>query len=463
VSRLATVRVRVTVAAVLIVGVAMGIGGLLLVRLHRDQLTSDIQTVARIRSHDIAADLATGSAARSLGTSDGDGSFAQVVDSDGRVVLASPNIEGEPRVSRLTAPRRGIATSTVDRAVADDSPFRVVARRSNADGGPYTIYVARSLEPVEESENSLIRLLAFGFPVLLLVVGSTTWFVTGRALRPVEAIRAEVEAIGAEDLHRRVPDPATDDEIGRLARTMNAMLGRIEAATAKQRRFVADASHELRTPLTGIRTQLEVDLAHPKDAEWQTTEQAVLDDTLQLQRLVADLLTIASATSDSAAEHRHELVDLDDIVLSEARRVRSAGGTRVDTTGVSGAQVEGNPDELTRVVRNLVDNAARHATAAVTIWLAESDSEATLSVIDDGPGVSDADRDRIFERFARLDDARARDDGGTGLGLAIAHEIVSAHGGVIDVSGEHGACFTVRLPVNGAAAWANRRTAPYDR
>ena len=187
-------------------------------------------------------------------------------------------------------------------------------------GTNYTVYVARSLEPVEDSEDALIRLLAAGLPLLLLVVGVTTWFVTGRALRPVDAIREQVESIGVEALDRRVPAPNTDDEIGRLARTMNAMLARLEDATMRQQRFVADASHELRTPLTSIRSQLEVDLAHPDRADWQVTERAVLDDTVQLQRLVTDLLALASIASPSAAEARHELVDLDDIVLAEARR-----------------------------------------------------------------------------------------------------------------------------------------------
>src|SRR4029079_17906045 len=158
------------------------------------------------------------------------------------------------------------------------------------------------------------------------------------------------------------------------------------------------------------------------------------------------LLALASVTSASAAEARHELVDLDDIVLAEARRARTTAAVQIDTTGVSGAQVEGNGDELTRVVRNLLDNAVRHADSAVALRLEETDDDACLRVADDGPGVDEADRQRIFERFARSDDARARDTGGTGLGLAIVYEVVLAHGGSIDVTNHTGACFTVRLP-----------------
>src|SRR5262249_9211360 len=162
--------------------------------------------------------------------------------------------------------------------------------RVDTPTGVYTVYVAGSLETVADSSSSLERLLSFSVPALLALVGVLTWVVTGRALRPVEAIRHEVEVIGAEDLHRRVPEPANQDELGRLARTMNGMLGRLEDSTDRQRRFVADASHELRNPLAGIRAQVEVDLEHPELADWKTTQRDVLAETIRLQRLVEDLL-----------------------------------------------------------------------------------------------------------------------------------------------------------------------------
>jgi signal transduction histidine kinase len=292
-----------------------------------------------------------------------------------------------------------------------------------------------------------VRLLLIGLPILLLLVGATTWVVVGRALRPVESIRAEVESIGAQDLHRRVPESSTPDEIGRLARTMNAMLGRLEDATDRQRRFVADASHELRSPLTGIRAQLEVDLAHPAAADWQTTEQDVLVDAIRLQRLVEDLLTLATSDASALDASSRELVDLDEIVLSEARRLRSRTPHQIDTTHVSGAQLAGNRDQLARAVRNLLDNAARHANSTVTATLAESERAITLVVADDGPGIPVEHQQRIFERFTRLDDARTRDNGGTGLGLAITQEVVIAHGGTIRVDCAPGARFTVSFPL----------------
>jgi signal transduction histidine kinase len=447
VRRLATVRVRVTIAAVIVVGVALAVGSALLVNAQRDSLTSNIETAARLRARDIAATITDGTFPSVLAVPRGDENLVQVVDQQGRVVAASANINGESRISTLQPGKGGYASKSFDHLAEGDGSFRVVARQVTTKAGVYTVYVAGSLEPVADSANSLVRLLLIGLPALLLLVGATTWVVVGRALRPVESIRAEVESIGAQDLHRRVPESGTPDEIGRLAHTMNAMLGRLEDATDRQRRFVADASHELRSPLTGIRAQLEVDLAHPDAADWQTTEREVLVDAIRLQRLVDDLLALATTDASALDAASREPVDLDEIVLSEARRLRSRTTHDVDTTRVSGAQLTGNRDQLARAVRNLLDNAARHADSTVTASLAESESAITFVVVDDGPGIPVEQQQRIFERFTRLDDARTRDNGGTGLGLAITREVVVAHGGTITVDSAPGARFTVSFPL----------------
>ena len=434
--------VRVTIGAVVVVALALTAGGAWLVRAQRGALTTDIETTARLRAHDVAATVADGELTRSLAVPRGDENLVQVVDKNGAIVAASNNIGSDVRISSLDPGVDGYRVGTIDRLPGGDTPLRVVARRVSTPTGAYTVYVAGSLEPVEHSTHSLIRLLLIGLPFLLFLVGAITWVVTGRALRPVEAMRAEVEAIGAADLARRVPEPRTADEIGRLAHTMNAMLTRLDDATQRQRRFIADASHELRSPLTGIRAQLEVDLAHPERADWQATDRDVLEDTIRLQRLVDDLLALARAAA-SSERSRHGPVDLDEIVLSEARRLRVRTPHRVDTTAVSGAQLHGNPDELARAVRNLLDNAARHTCSTITVSLRETDHAIRLVVADDGPGVPVEQRDRIFERFTRLDDARARDNGGAGLGLAIAHEIVAAYGGSIMLEDTPGARFVM--------------------
>jgi signal transduction histidine kinase len=448
VRRWATVRVRVTLAAVLVVGVCLAAGGAWIVKAHRASLTENVETAARLRSRDIAATITDGAFPRILAVPRGDENLVQVVDARGRVVAASANIDGEPRISTLQPDADGYSVRSEDLLAPGEGPFRVVARRVTTPSGVFTVYVAGSLEPVADSADSLVRLLLFGLPTLLVLVGITTWVVVGRALRPVESIRREVEIIGAQDLHRRVPEPRAADEIGRLAHTMNAMLERLEGATDRQRRFVADASHELRSPLTGMRAQLEVDLAHPELADWETTERDVLVDAVRLQRLVDDLLTLATTDASATDAASREPVDLDEIVLAEARRLRSRTPHHIDTTGVSGGQLSGNRDQLTRAVRNLLDNAARHANSMVTLALVETEREITFVVADDGPGIPVEQQRWVFERFARLDDARARDNGGTGLGLAITQEVVAAHGGSISVENAPGARFTVSFPID---------------
>jgi signal transduction histidine kinase len=447
--RPATVRVRVSLAAVSVVAFALAAGGAWLVNAHRVSLTSSIETAARLRARDIATALAHGTPPAPLAVTPGDENVAQVVDAQGKVVTASANIQGEPRLSTLDPGPGGYAAQTVRRLPIGDSSFRVVARRVSTPKGAYTVYVAGSLDVVGTSTNNLAGLLLIAMPVLLVLVGGTTWVVCGRALQPVEAIRREVEAIGAEDLHRRVPEPETADEIGRLARTMNAMLGRLDEATDRQRRFVADASHELRSPLTGIRARLEVDLAHPDGADWRATERDVLDNAIRLQHLVDDLLALASSDASASDPPDSGPVDLDEIVFTEARRLRSRTSHRIDTAAVSGAQLPGQAEALARAVRNLLDNAARHAASTVTVSLNESDTAVTLVVADDGPGIPADQRERIFERFTRLDDGRARDVGGTGLGLAITHDVVVSHGGTIEVDDGPGARFTVVFPLAG--------------
>jgi signal transduction histidine kinase len=439
--------VRVTLAAVIVVALALAAGGAWVLNAHRVSLIDNIETAARLRARDVAATVAGGPPTSPLSVTPGDESVVQVIDAQGRVVAASANIQGEPRITTLDPGPTGYTVRTLSRLPVGDSSFRVVARRVSNRSGTYIVYVAGSLDAVGTSTHSVARLLLIGLPVLLLIVGGTTWVVSGRALRPVEAIRQEVEAIGAEDLHRRVPEPDTEDEVGRLARTMNAMLVRLDDATERQRRFVADASHELRSPLTGIRARLEVDLAYPDGADWRSTEQDVLEDAIRLQHLVDDLLALAASDAVASEVSARVPVDLDEIVLSEARRLRSRTAHRIDTASVSGAQLPGAPDALARAVRNLLDNAARHARSTVTITLTESDTAVTLTVADDGPGIPFDQQARIFERFTRLDDGRARDAGGTGLGLAITHDVVVAHGGTIEVDNAPGARFTVSFPL----------------
>jgi signal transduction histidine kinase len=438
--RLGTVRVRTTVVATLVVGIALVVGGLLLVRLLHSSLVDNVQTAAELRARDVAAGLEGGAPPPTLAVAGEEKSLIQVLDRTGAVVESSDNVAGEPAITHLAA---GDARTIERLPISDHDPYRVVARQTTDH--QFTVLVAQSLGPADSSTALVGRVLFAGIPILLVLVAGTTWIVAGRALRPVERIRAQVAAISAQELDRRVPEPVGEDEIARLARTMNAMLDRLERSQDRQRRFVSDASHELRSPIATIHHQLEVALAHPDRVTVDDLANELLPEDRRMAHVVEDLLLLARADEDILRVGRRP-VDVDDLLLAEAGRLRQRGKVSVDTTTISAGRVLGDRAQLARLVRNLVDNAERHAASTVTLGLETSSNTVRVIVADDGAGVPAAERERIFERFTRLDDARARDSGGAGLGLAIVAEVARAHGGSVRVEGDPGARFVVTFP-----------------
>lgn len=441
------IRFRVTAfatLAVLAVLVAAGVG---LVVAQRRLLTQNLDDTLGQRADDIASLVANRPTSPLPGSSDDD-TIAQVVSADGQVITASPVIAGDPPLADAPAADLRESLRTIDELPVDDDPFRVLSRWTDGPGGAVVIHVAGPLDDVAESTALLGSTLTIVIPLVAAVLAALVWWLVGRTLRPVEAIRAEVADIGGSDLDRRVPVPDGGDEIARVADTMNAMLDRVEQASLRQQRFVADASHELRSPLARIRSEIEVDLAHPEQADLLATHRSALEETAALQRLVEDLLHLARSDA-GATPVRDELVDLDDIVLRHARHLRSAGGVTIDSSGVTAAQVRGDRDPLDRAVGNVIDNAVRHAAGQVVLTLSEYQCTAHLSISDDGPGIPADARERVFDRFARLDDARASGSGGTGLGLAIARDVVERHGGTITVDPDRhtGTRFIITLPL----------------
>ena len=427
-SRLGTIRVRATGASVIIVAVAFAAAGVVLLDVLRTSQIDTIDSALELRSDDIGSLIDEGGGVDPLDVVDEEDDFVQVVDRAGTVVAASDNIRGRTRIIA------GDDGSSVTMRIPglDSEDFRVHVHVTETDD--LIVVVGTNLESVNKVHATTRRSLLVGLPLLLALIAAMIWFVIGRALRPVEAIRSEVADIGGGDLDRRVPEPQTDDEIGRLARTMNAMLDRLETSNIAQAQFVSDASHELRTPIAVIRHELEVGLRSDDDELLREIAGEVLDEDLRMQRLVDDLLLLARRNGRSGEAPRVErsLIDLDDIALGEAHRVKT--DKHVVTSGVSAGQVRGDPDHMGRVVRNLLDNALRHADSKVAVSVTSTDDgQVVLAIDDDGAGVDGDDRDRIFERFGRLDEARARDDGGSGLGLAIVAGIVADHGGTVTV------------------------------
>lgn len=437
------IRVRITALATLVVVVVLAVAAVALLTSQRRLLVDDLDDALRAGSKEVVAAVRNGNLDRPLTVPGDDDSIGQVVDTDGRVLAASTNFADRPAFPPPSGdPDETFRSSDV---LPGEPEYRVMSRRV----GGVVVHTGAPLDDVEESLAALRLGLWVAIPSVAIVLAGLIWWLVGRTLRPVESIRREVADISGHDMHRRVPEPATDDEIARLARTMNAMLDRLQASADRQQHFVADASHELRSPLTRIRTELEVDLRDPDDADLVATHRSVLEEAEHLQRLVDDLLILARIDAGPEGDRQSVTVDLDDIALRETARLRDATPIRIDTSGIGAAQVAGDPDQLTRVVRNLTDNAVRHAKTAVVVTLTEDSGLAKLTVDDDGPGIPPDQRERVFQRFTRLDEARTDTDGGTGLGLAIAREIATRHGGtiVVDPGRSVGTRFVVELPL----------------
>ena len=442
INRLATIRAIATAVATIVVAIALVVGAAGLIAALRRTMVDEVAEAARAQAADVVRQLEAGRPPV-LEVAGADEQLIQVMTPAGLVVASSPNMAGRPAVARLAPGQTAQVVTPLD-----DDEFVAVAEGAQTSDGPRIVLVARALVDVLDTTTVIIKLLIIGLPLLVAVVALTMWFAVGRALAPVEAIRREVDEISAAQLHRRVPQPKADDEIGRLAATMNRMLERLESARNSQRRFVSDASHELRSPLTTIRHHAEVALAHPDRVTAQELADVVLAEQHRMQGLVEDLLLLARA--DEHAPPSRAPVDLDDLAFEEGHRLRSTTSKRVDTSRVAAARVLGDVNALRRMVRNLGDNAARHASSRVDIALADLGDDVVLTVDDDGPGIPESERERVLQRFVRLDEARSRDDGGSGLGLSIVDEVVRAHGGSMSISQSPlgGARIQVTLPAD---------------
>lgn len=440
---LSTIRVRATGASVVVLIIAFTIAGIVLLDVVHTSQIDTVDTALELRANDIGSLIDEGGRVDPSAVVDDEDDFIQVIDGAGNVVAASDNIEGYPPITA----GGDDSTGTMRIPGLDHEEFRVHIH--DTDNDELVIVVGTNLENVNEVYAATRRSLLVGMPILIGLIAAMIWFVIGLALRPVEAIRSEVADIGGGDLDRRVPEPKTNDEIGRLARTMNAMLVRLEASNIAQARFVSDASHELRTPIAVIRHELEVGLLSNDDGQLRQIAAEVLDEDLRMQRLIDDLLLLArrAGRDGETPPLKRSLVDLDDVALTEAHRVRT--DTTIDTSRISAGQVRGDTEQLARVVRNLLDNALRHATSTVNVSVSSTnDGRVLLAIDDDGAGIADVDREHIFERFGRLDEARARDGGGSGLGLAIVAGLIADHGGTITVDASPtlgGARFTITL------------------
>jgi len=445
-------RLRIAALAAVAVGVALAVGAVFLVGLLRSRLDDAATTAAHLRATDIAALARSDSLPKRLALPGEESAFVQIVGADGSVVASSENIEGEPRVSERRPSGEGplVFTTTV-RALSDHehARLRIVALNTTiGDGSVVTVFAGEGLERTEETVSEISTVLLAGVPILVVLVGAVTWWAVGRTLRPVRRISKTMDEITASDLHRRVPKPTTNDEIGQLAHSVNETLSRLDASVDRQRRFVADASHELRGPLASLRADLEISVMHPNETSWPVVARDTLTDVERLEHLTEDLLLLARI--DANPTRQHVRVNLAEITARAVAAIRRTDVT-VTTLGLDQeVTVDGDRDQLHRMVRNLLHNAESHTRSQIDVAIRCHTGSVILAIGDDGPGVPRGDRTRVFERFVRLDEARTRDAGGTGLGLAIAHDVAELHHGTIrfEESARSGALLIVELPAH---------------
>ncbi len=438
------IRVRVTtVAATVMLAATVAGSGLFVLTLH-DSLQAGLVSTAREEIAAIQAQLATGAAPEQVVITGRADVVVQLVGPDGSVVAS----DHRSMMDRPILDRPGTRSDV--RVARQSDLYTVVARRVTGDPAVALAVVGRSTEQTTRAVRVSLLLLAVAVPLVVFLLGLTVWVSVGRALRPVEAMRREAEAITSAHLDRRLALPPGHDEIPRLALTLNEMLDRIGATQRLQRQFVSDASHELRSPLAVVRQAAEIARSYPGRVTVAELADDVLGESQRLERLV-DALLLLARLDDVESVGTEEVVDLDDVVREVVARARSTGPAHVsyDLAHVAPGQVHGSPVLLGQVVRNLLENAARHATSRVRVSLREYDGRVELFVDDDGHGVPVEERGRVFERFVRLDEGRAREEGGSGLGLAIVAKIVELSGGSVSMgaSALGGARVSVSLPV----------------
>ncbi|MEU9715230.1 HAMP domain-containing sensor histidine kinase [Streptomyces sp. NPDC047976] len=445
-------RARTALAAALAMAAVLTTGGLWLHSLMRSNLLDNTTGRTELAARKVAAQLDTRTLPPGgrLPAPDGGVDLVLVRDAHGRDVAstAAGTPKDPPHLDGLRpGPGQDSRSAVLPPAHPGAQRRVVVAVEAPGPPGahdPHTVYAVTVLGDVDDATRAIATGLLAGAPPLTAFAAALAWWATGRALRPVTAIRTGLAAVTASELDRRVPDPGGGDEIAQLARTVNDTLDRLERSDARQRQFTADASHELRNPLAAVRSRLEVALAMERPD--RASVAAALADTERLQRIAADLLFLARL--DGGPAPRPEPVDLALLAAEDAAR-RPAPRVPLRLEAPAPVPAYGDPARLERALANLVDNALRYADAGVVVRAAARDGRAVLEVADDGAGIPEADRDRVFERFVRLDADRGRASGGTGLGLAIAREIARAHGGgvrALGAPGGRGALLELWLP-----------------
>ena len=445
-----SLRARLTLATSAGLALALALAAVLLVNALRASLIRGLDLSARQGAVEVAALIDQNRLPSPVPVAPGTLTI-QVLDASGRITNVSPGADRLvpilPPAQAEAAVRSGQARTLAGPPLGLPSLIRVVAVGA---AGHHVVIAAVSYAEVRDSLATLVRVLAIGTPLLFGLLALATWLLTGYTLRPIAELRRGAAEVTETGVPRDLPVPPARDEVRSLAVTLNDMLSRLADAQQQQRDLVSDTAHELRSPIASIRAQLEVALDHPDGLDWAEMARDVHADTLRLARLTEDLLLLARLDGQHL---RTKPTDLAGLCESVAARYATA---RVPVRAETAAPcvVAGDQDALARLLVNLLDNAVRHAASRVCASVREDGGWAVLTVTDDGPGIPPEDAERVFRRFARLDDARARagDDSageeGAGLGLAIVRSTAEAHGGSVSLGDAGpGLRAVVRLPL----------------
>lgn len=449
-----SLRARLTLLATVLFALAVATGAVLVIVLQRYALLRVLDASSQRAATELARLVRNDNIPNPLPTNGGV-TVAQILDAKNHVVGASAGPESDHTVSLLT-PAQLAAARAGERfqvTTVNGTDLRALAIPVGRD----TVVVFTDVTRVNDSVRVLTRAALIGAPIAVILLGLSTYFVVALTLRSVAALRHGAADISAAGLARqRLPVPSAHDEIHRLAVTLNEMLDRIESATARQRTFVGDAAHELRSPLASLRLQLEVAQRVGAEEDWPSVIDDVLIDVTRLERLVQDLLALARL-DETGAGGRREPVDLRELVDAVVPTYANARVTVVDGAADDSEHpiVNGDREQLRRVVVNLVDNAVRYAHSQVAVDLKPQSlgdgDRVLLTVTDDGPGLPPEERERVFDRFYRAESSRSRDSGGTGLGLPIVRDLVRAHQGNVELrarpDGATGLQAAVTLPL----------------
>lgn len=442
-----SLRWRVTLGATAVLSfalllVALGVAGLL-----RRSIEYDTRTLLTGRLNAVASLVVDGKITDTLESTGREVGQIQVIDANGIVVSRTPGLADSTRFDVVAPPAPGgQVVTTVDGAMIDNDPaerYQLIARTVTSPDGPMTVYAVTSLDPARRAQDHLETRLLLVLPLLAAFTGLVIFRVVGRAMRPVAIMRRDVERISDHgDLSARVSPAASDDELARLGDTLNHMLERLENAAMQRELFAAAASHELRSPLSAVRTELEVALAYPDRIDWRRTAEDSLIEIERLERLARDLRVLTRNRNQHHADRRCDLAAL---VRRELDRRRC--DSLVVEARIGDAIVAADGDDVVQVVRNLLDNAERHARSTIVVAVVADGSFSSLSVANDGTGISPDDRVLVFEPFTRLDQARTLEAGGSGLGLAIVRSIMIEAGGSIEIVDRlQGVEFVARFP-----------------